>query len=156
MIQKLLITHCGQTSLFEAICHAKSLLAVPLIYDGIYQDKLVETKGYGESIDIHTFTSDALRQKLTTVLEDGSHRTRMERASEIFHDDPETPRQRVARMVEQVIKHGDGHLLSAASDLSWCQHGVLDIAAVVCATSFAVLYISYMVLIRFRQIAIMI
>ncbi len=34
-------------------------------------------------------------------------------------DDPEGPRKRVARMVEQVIKHGTGHLRSSASpDLS--------------------------------------
>ena len=150
---KILITHCGQRSLFETIYHAKPLLAVPLIYDGIHQAKLVTTRGFGESIDIHTFTSDELRQKLTTVLEDGSYKARIERAAEIFRDDPETPRQRVARMVEQVIKHGDGHLRSAASDLSWCQYWMLDIAAAVCATSFVVLYISYMVVIRFRQIA---
>ncbi len=151
---KLLITHCGHRSLCEAVYHAKPLIAVPLLYDGAYNAKLVTMKGYSESIDIHTFTSDELKQKLITVLEDGSYKARMERASEIFRDDPETPRQRVVTIVEQVMNHGDGHLRSAASDLSWYQYWMLDIAAVVCATSFVVLYIGYVVVIRFRQIAI--
>ncbi len=83
------------------------------------------------------------------MLEGASYKARMQTASEIFHDDPETPRQRVARMVEQVIKHGSGHLRSAASDLSWYQYWMLDIAALVCTVSFMVLYLSYRTVIRF-------
>ena len=147
---RLFITHCGQRSLFEAVYHAKPLLGVPLFYDQEYNAKLLTTKGYGESIDIHTFTIDELRQKLTMVLEDGNYKARIETASEIFHDDPETPRERVARMVQQVIKHGDGHLRSSASELSWYQYWMLDIAGVVCTVSFAILYISYRIIIRFR------
>ena len=80
------------------------------------------------------------------MLEDGSYKTRMGTASEIFRDDPETPRQRVARMVEQVIKHGSGQLRSSAYDLSWYQYWMLDIAAVACSVSFVVLYLSYRIL----------
>ena len=147
---KLFITHCGQRSLFEAVYHAKPLLGVPLFYDQEYNAKLLKTKGYGESIDIHTFTSDELRQKLRMVLEEGHYKARMKTASEIFHDDPETPRERVARMVQQVINHGCGHLRSSASELSWYQYWMLDIAGVVCTVSFAVLYISYRIIVRFR------
>ena len=147
---KLFITHCGQRSLFEAVYHAKPLLGVPLFYDQDYNAKLLKTKGYGESIDIHTFTSDELKQKLTLVLDDGNFKARVETASEIFHDDPEMPRERVGRMVQQVIKHGVGHLRSSASDLSWYQYWMLDIAAVVCTVSFVVLYISYRIIVRFR------
>ena len=147
---RLFITHCGQRSLFEAVYHAKPLLGVPLFYDQEYNAKLLKTKGYGESIDIHTFTSDELRQKLTMVLEDGNYKARIETASEIFHDDPEGPRKRVARMVEQVIKHGTGHLRSSASDLSWYQYWMLDIAALVCTVSFVFVYIIYIIVIRFR------
>ncbi len=72
----------------------------------------------------------------------------METASEIFHDDPETPGERVARMVEQVLKHGAGHLRSSALDMSWYQYWMLDIATVVSVASFAILYVSYRLLIR--------
>ncbi len=147
---KLFITHCGQRSLFEAVYHAKPLIGVPLFYDQKYNARVLKTKGYGEIIDVLTFNSDELRQKLKMVLEDGSYKARVETASEIFHDDPETPRQRVSRMVEQVIKHGAGHLRSSAYDLSWYQYWMLDIAAVVCTVSFVVLYISYRIVIRFR------
>ena len=147
---KLFITHCGQRSLFEAVYHAKPLIGVPLFYDQKYNARVLKTKGYGEIIDIQTFTSEELRQKLKMVLEDGNYKAQVETASEIFHDDPETPRQRVARMVEQVIKHGAGHLRSSAYDLSWYQYWMLDIAAAVCAVSFVVLYISYRIVIRCR------
>ncbi len=147
---KLFITHCGQRSLFEAVYHAKPLLGVPVFYDQKYNAVVLKTKGYGEIIDIQTFTSEELRQKLKMVLEDGSYRVRVETASEIFHDDPETPRQRVARMVEQVIKHGAGHLRSSAYYLSWYQYWMLDIAAVVCTVSFVLLYISYRIVSRLR------
>ncbi len=137
------ITHCGQRSLFEAVYHAKPLLGVPLFYDQQYNARFLETKGYGESIDIHTFTEDDLRQKMTLVLEDRRYKTRMETASDIFRDDPEAPRERVARMVEQVLKHGTGHLRSSALDLSWYHYWMLDIAAAVCIASFVVFSGSY-------------
>ena len=146
---KLFITHCGQRGLFEAVYHAKPLLGVPLFYDQHYNAKFLETKGYGESIDIHTFTDDELRQKMTLVLEDESYNSRIETASEIFRGDPETPRERSARMIEQVLKHGAGHLRSSAFDLCWYQYWMLDIAAVVCMTSFVILYASYRLVVQF-------
>ncbi len=115
---KLLVTHCGQKSLFEAVYHAKPLLGVPLFHDQQYNAKSVTDRGYGESIDIHTFTEEEMRKKLKLVLEDESYRVKMVRASEIFRDDPETPRERAARMVEHVIKHGAEYLRSSAYDLS--------------------------------------
>ncbi len=147
---KLVITHCGQRSLFEAVYHAKPLLGVPLFYDQEYNAKFLETKGYGERIDIHTFTDDELIQKMALVLEDGSYKARIETASEIFRGDPETPRQKAARMIEQVIKHGAGHLHSSASDLSWYQYWILDVAGLVCIVSCVVLYASYRIVIRLR------
>ncbi len=147
---KLLVTHCGQRSLFEAVYHAKPLLGVPLFYDQEYNAKFLEDRGFGESINIHTFTEDEMRQKMAMVLTDESYRIKMEAASEIFRDDPETPRERAARMVEQVIKHGADHLRSSAYDLSWYQYWMLDIAAVVCTVSFVVLYLSYRIVIRLR------
>ena len=152
---KLLITHCGQKTLFEAVYHAKPLIGASLFYDQKYNARVLEAKGYGESVNILTFTSDELRQKLIKVLENESYKTRMETASEIFHDDPETPRQRVARMVEQVMKHGSGHLRSSAYNLSWYQHWMLDIAAIACSVSFVVLYLSYRIVTGVRQIMIM-
>ncbi len=144
---KLLVTHCGQRSLFEAVYHAKPLLGVPLLYDQEYNAKFLEDRGYGESIDIHTFTEEEMTQKLKMVLEDESYRIKMVTASEIFRDDPETPSERAARMVEHVIKHGAEHLRSSAYDLSWYQYWMLDIAAVVCTVSFAMLYLSYRIVI---------
>ncbi len=147
---KLFITHCGQRSLFEAVYHAKPLLGVPLFYDQEYNARFLKERGYGAIIDLHTFTEEELRRKLTMVLEDGSYMTRMQTASEIFRDDPETPRQRAARMVEQVVKHGAGHLRSSASDLSWCQYWLLDIAAAISIISFVAVCVSYKTVIRLR------
>ncbi len=49
---KLLITHCGQKSLFEAVYHAKPLIGVPLCYDQKYNARVLEAKGYGEYLHL--------------------------------------------------------------------------------------------------------
>ncbi len=149
---KVLVTHCGQRSLYEAIYHAKPLLGVPLLYHQKYNAKFVTDRGYGESIDIQTFTVHELRQKMALVLEDESYKIKMEAASEIFRNDPETPLERAVRMVEQVIKYDVGHLKTSAYDLFWYQYWMLDIAAVVCTVSGVIsLCVSYRIVIRLWQ-----
>ena len=66
------------------------------------------------------------------------------RRSNVFHDQPETPRERAVFWVEYVMRHdGAQHLRSAALDLHWTQEALLDVYAVIFAVLFMIVCFDY-------------
>ncbi len=146
---KLFVTHCGKNGLYESVYHGKPMLGIPILGDQPHNAELMHHKGYGEVIDIYTFTTEELKTKLELLLEDDKYRSRIQAASSAFHDSPELPRQRAARSIEHAIKHGAYYPRSAAYDLAWYQYWLLDVVGAFLAVSFVVLYLSYKLVVCF-------
>ncbi len=126
----LFISHCGRHSLYEAIYNGVPLLCVPVFGDQYQNAQMVVMKGYGQMLDIFSFTTEELYGAIHDILHDPSYRRRTQHASQIFHDRPETPRQVAARWVEHVLKYGDAHLKSHVLELSWWSYWLFDVTVV--------------------------
>ncbi len=142
---QLFITSGGMNSMYEAIYHGVPILAMPIAGEQHQNAKIIEMKGFGHVIDIFSFTPGDLYDGINYVLTTASFRNKTQRASRIFQERSETPRQVAARWVEHVLKHGNEHLKSHAFDLSWWSFWLLDVMAVLVLIFLVNSYIGWLV-----------
>ena len=125
---KLLITHCGANSQFEALYHGVPMLCFPHWYDQPYNTIRMLYMGYGRCLDPVTFTSDQLVHEIQELVANNqTYLENIKEASAIFRGRPDTPVERMVRWMEYVIEHGGKHLRSHALDMKWYEHWMVDI-----------------------------
>ena len=125
---KLLITHCGTNSQFEAIYHGIPMLCFPTWYDQPYNTGRMVYMGYGRSLNPVTFTSDQLVHEIQELVANNlTYLENIREASAIFRGRPDTPVERIVRWMEYAIEHGGKHLRSHALDMKWYEYWMVDI-----------------------------
>ncbi len=137
----LFVSHCGIRGTYEAMFNGVPMVCLPVLGDQNQNARNVAMKGYGQILNIFSFTTEELHRTIHHVLNTPSFRIQTQRASEMFRDRPETPRQVGARWVEHVLKYGGAHLKSHAFELPWWSFWLLDVMAflVFCLTVIFVL-----------------
>jgi len=130
---KLFITHCGINGQFEAVYHAVPMIGFPIspVNDQDRNARLLADKGYGLSMNMHEFTADQLVDNVHKIMEDGSYKQRVTKASQIFRGQAQSPVERAAFWIEHVCRFGGAHLRSAGNDLPLYSYLMLDVLAVV-------------------------
>ena len=138
---KLFISHCGQNSQMEGIFHAVPFICMPVIADQYSNAARTEYHAYGRHVSAMHFSEEMLISAIQDVMNNATYRANVERASRIFRDRPETPRERAVYWIEHVIKFGGGHLRSYANEMPLYQYWMLDImlfvSCVIIMTFFA-------------------
>src|SRR6218665_373288 len=124
---KLFITHCGINGLHEALYNGVPMIGFPLFAEQHMNCHRVHKKGFGLEMNIQDFTSDQLFLNIQVVLNNPKYRLTIEKASEVFRDQPMNGRERGAFWVEHVIKHGGTHLRMLSMDLPLYQFLMLDV-----------------------------
>ena len=124
---KLFISHCGQNSQMEGIFHAVPFICMPVIADQLFNAARTEHHAYGKRLSIMHFSEEELVSAIEEVMNNATYQANVERASRIFRDRPETPRERAVYWIEHVIKFGGGHLRSYANEMPLHQYWMLDI-----------------------------
>jgi hypothetical protein len=138
---RLFITHCGNNGQFEALYHEVPMLGIPVTSDQPYNCRRMEYKGFGISMNIHSFTVDQLVANINKLIRDPNYRQRISRASRIFRSAVQTPIERASYWIEHVIQFGFEHLHSAGSDLHLYQYFMLDIVAFLLAVCCVLLIV---------------
>jgi hypothetical protein len=139
---RLFITHCGNNGQFESLYHEVPMLGFPIFSEQPYNCRRMEHKGFGISMNIHSFTVDQLVTNIHKLIRDTSYRQRISHASRIFRSAVQTPIERASYWIEHVAQFGSEHLHSAGSDLHVYQYYMFDIIAflfVACCVFLAVL-----------------
>ena len=146
---KLLITHCGNNGQFEAMFYRVPMIGFPIMVDQHFNAKRIESKGYGTFMDIHDFDVKDLVRKIDGVLTNSSYGENLERASKVFKDRPDTPRQRVVFWMEHLVKYGGDDLRSSAMDLPWYSYLLLDVYVIftLILCSALILFVAFVLLI---------
>ncbi|XP_071123943.1 LOW QUALITY PROTEIN: UDP-glucuronosyltransferase 2B31-like [Mytilus edulis] len=116
---KLFITHCGKSSIFEALYHGVPMLFIPIALDQISNAAVLKEKGYGISMDILDFSMNELVDNINKVVHNSSFMFSIKNASAIFHSRPQTPTQRAANWIDLVTKYGSEHFRPARYALIW-------------------------------------
>ena len=137
---KLFITHCGNNGQYEAIYHGVPMIGFPMMGDQEHNAARLAYKGYGISMNIHDFTADELFDNIQHILNNGTHASRVKRASEIFRANPTSPGDLAAYWIEHVARFGGDHLRSGGQDLPFYSYWMLDIVAFVLAVFGVVIY----------------
>ena len=138
---KLFVTHSGNNGQFEALYHAVPMIAFYLYGDQKHNAYRIERKGFGVKVNLIDFTPNELFEKMDDVLTNEKYRNSIQRASNIYRDQPMTARETSAFWIEHVLKYGSDHLKSGATDLPWYSYLMLDILLVVVTTVICVIII---------------
>jgi len=126
---KLFVTHSGQSSTQETICHKTPVIAIPVLGDQPANAKMAESVGYGISIPFKETTEENLFVAIKRVLEEPSFMERIQEFSDLLLNQIDKPLDRAVWMVENLIDSPNlGEFYrSPLHDLTWYQRENLDI-----------------------------
>ena len=144
---KLLITHGGGNSQFEALYHGIPVISFPIFADQPYNAKRAEYHGFGITMDLRAFMPDQLIRAIDNICADPTYSENIKKRSQIFQSAHMTPKDRAVYWVEHVLKFGGAHLHSSALDMPWYQLLMLDILAVVLVVLHIACYTVYKLII---------
>ena len=137
----LFITHCGLNSVIESVSHGKPMLGFPISLDQPYNGVVIESKGYGKTFNLKTFTADELVEGINDVIGDDTYLENTKKGSEIMHSKVTSPGKRMSFWAEHIVKFGDSHLRTKAHELSLMQFLMFDIFLAL-VTGFIVVVVS--------------
>ncbi|ELU08195.1 hypothetical protein CAPTEDRAFT_74773, partial [Capitella teleta] len=129
---KVFITHCGNNGQFEAVYHAVPMVAMPIFGDQFHNAKRMVHKQYGLEVMMQCFEPRDLVNATEEVIHNPLYSESIAKASNIFHDRPETPAERAASGVDVILKYGGKHLRSSAVDMPMYQFIMLDVLVFAC------------------------
>lgn len=136
---KLLVSHCGTHSQYEALYHAVPILCMPLIGEQFFNAHRSKSKGFGLTANILETSDKRLARLMKRVVESDKYRGNIERASEFFRMLYKEPDKSAAFWINHVIEYGGRYMKSAAQDMPVYQFLVLDGFGVVMVTVLAVI-----------------
>ncbi|XP_077989682.1 UDP-glucuronosyltransferase 2B15-like [Glandiceps talaboti] len=141
---KAFVYHGGLNGVYEAIKYAIPMVGIPLFYDQPDNVKVITDKGMGLTLDIKTMTSEKLYDAVNTVIKDPRYKDNAVRLSNIYKDQPMSPKDTMIYWIEYAIKHGGKHLQSQAVNLTVFQYYLIDIFAFIVCVTGIVVYITYL------------
>lgn len=145
---KLFITHCGNGGQHEALYHGVPIVGIPLFAEQHLNCIRCHKKGFGLCMDVHDFTSDQLLSNIQEVMTNPKYRSAIQKASEIFRNQPMHPLNRTIFWIEHVMKYGGKHLRSFAMDMPLYEFLMLDVLGILLIT-FSVAALVLILLLRF-------
>ena len=116
---KAFITHCGQSSMYDALYHGVPMIGVPVFGDQFHNAEIMKNKHYGLYMPLLSIESKQLEDMISEVISNPVYKNNITKASKIFHSRPETPRDRAAFWVDHVMKYGGEYMQSIGQSLPW-------------------------------------
>jgi UDP:flavonoid glycosyltransferase YjiC (YdhE family) len=137
----LFITHCGFSSVNEAVYHGVLMLGFPNQDEQKHNAIRFADKNYGTYMDRNTFKADDLKMAVESMMADSKYKDAIKRASRIIQGRRSTSTEEAVYWIDHVIKFGGDHLVPETRKLSWYQIMMLDIAVTVLAIILLSVYI---------------
>ncbi|KAH8283042.1 hypothetical protein KR054_011685, partial [Drosophila jambulina] len=125
---KLFITHAGKGGITEAQYHGVPMVALPIFGDQPGNAEIMQSAGYGLSLDLLSITEESLGEALKEVLENEKYSQAVGKFSSLYRDRPLTAKQSVLYWTEYVLRHhGAPHLQSPAVHMNFVELFNLDL-----------------------------
>ncbi|XP_070538287.1 UDP-glucuronosyltransferase 1A1-like [Ptychodera flava] len=138
---RLLVTHCGPSSVQEGVYHGVPMLCLPFLDEHFDNAVKVKARGIGDYLDIREMTSESLHQKMTDIITDERYRGESLKLSSIRKHKPLNATDTAVYWVNHALKHGTDHLISQVPNLRWYQYYLLDVIAFLLAILALAVYI---------------
>lgn len=127
---KLFITHGGQSSSQETLCHQKPVVVIPVTGDQPANGQEAERVGFGLSIPFPEVTEENLYEAIQKVLTNPSFAKTAQRHGAALNDQMTRPLDRAIWWLEYKLRHpGADHLQTPIHDLTWFQYYLIDVWA---------------------------
>ena len=123
---KLLISHCGSSSIQEAIIAGVPILGFPVYGDQPANAAMVVNKGFGAMLNIRSFSMEELVSTIEKVTTNLKYRKKIQKASAILRSE-KSPVEEAAYWINHVLMFGGDHLRSYAQDIPLWKYLGLDI-----------------------------
>ena len=141
---RLFVTHGGMNSYIEAVYQGVPLLVAPFAIDQHGTAALVKSQGFGEILDLNDFTSDELKNLITTITRETRYKTIATKLSAIFRELQASGLRDPVFWIEHVIKYGASHLRSHAYDMPFYQYVMFDVSVFLVACGLLVAMIMFL------------
>lgn len=138
---KLLITHGGLLSCFEAVHYAVPILGIPIFGDQTGNVDMAVRGGWGLKMKYTEITMDTMQQSLVRLLENPLFQEGMNNISKLYRGQVVPPLHLAKYWVEYVIEHkGAHHLRTAVLDLKFYQYYNLDLLLVLSTIGLSLMW----------------
>ncbi|XP_017025444.1 UDP-glycosyltransferase UGT5 [Drosophila kikkawai] len=144
---KLFITHAGKGGITESQYHGVPMVALPIFGDQPGNAEVMQSAGYGLSLDLLSITEESLGEALKEVLENEKYTKAVRKFSSLYRDRPLTAKQSVLYWTEYILRHhGASHLQSPAVHMNFVELYNLDLYVILLSILFLLLIILRLVL----------
>ena len=143
---RLFITHCGQSSTYEAAYNAVPVVAIPLFFDQPYNAaKLVLKNRVGVMLDFSNLTEQNLEMSIEEVLSNKEYKLNANSLQQKLSHNLVHPKDEFLYWVNYTLTHKTvEHLISnPAHKLSWYQYLLFDVVGLVLVVLFVSLFFIY-------------
>ena len=125
---KVFITHVGQSSFQETLCHQKPVLAIPVTGDQPINALEAEKMGIGIALHYADLKENELMNALDQVLHDKKYLEAAQAMGSALNDQITRPLDRAVWWIEHVMRHPKMYEgKSPVHKLAWYQYYLLDV-----------------------------
>ncbi|XP_025161174.1 UDP-glucuronosyltransferase-like [Harpegnathos saltator] len=142
---RLFITHGGMLGIQEAVYCGVPILGMPLYGDQHLNMAYLVEKGLALRLNFQDFSYEQLRSNLNELLTNKSYTEMAQKASFEFKDRPMPPLEKAVYWVEHTLRHDANFLKMGATELTWYQYLLLDVALVITLIGVFTVWLIYVV-----------
>lgn len=124
---KVFVTHCGQSSQYEALFHGVPMLCMPIFLDQPYNAERTRTKGFGLTLDLKSSTTDDIFSTIMELYTNPKYKTHISIASNLFKINYRLPKEQAAFWLDHVLQHGGDYMRSIGQTMPGYQFYSLDV-----------------------------
>ncbi|CAH0561508.1 unnamed protein product [Brassicogethes aeneus] len=142
---KLFVSHGGLMGSQEAVHCGVPILGIPLFADQELNIQQAEKVGQAIKVDYNEISKEKILNAAKELLYNQKYQQNAKKFSVLFKDRPMSALDTAIYWTEYVIRHkGAPHLKSQATELSWYQYYLLDVALIFLSILFITIYVLVM------------
>ncbi|XP_013061107.2 2-hydroxyacylsphingosine 1-beta-galactosyltransferase-like isoform X1 [Biomphalaria glabrata] len=140
---KAFVSHCGQSSQYEALFHGVPTLCVPIFMDQAYNAERARSKGFGKTIDLKIVSDEDIFFHIQEIVSNPSYAESVQKASRLFKLNYGLPMNKAAFWLDHVIHYGGRYLRYAGQTMPGYQFYCLDILSLLILVTAVVCLVFY-------------
>eukprot|EP00092_Neocalanus_flemingeri_P013186 GFUD01014211.1.p1 GENE.GFUD01014211.1~~GFUD01014211.1.p1 ORF type:complete len:520 (-),score=100.48 GFUD01014211.1:177-1736(-) len=145
---KLFISHIGQSSSQETLCHGKPVVAIPINGDQPANAIDLKRMGVAEVLSWSDMNEENLLESIKTVINDPSYTEKAQKFGTLLKDQINKPIDRTIWHIEHLIRNPGliDHMRPPVHNLTWYQYFLLDVMAFLASLLLLMTYLFYRLL----------
>lgn len=129
---RLFISHCGLSSITEAMYYGVPVLGMPIFGDQSANCRIIENDGWARVLPFSQLTESSFELLLQAILGNSTFVDKVRSISTLYRDRPQSALDTAVYWVEYVMRHdGAKHMQSPGVHLNYIQYHSLDVIGLI-------------------------